>query len=782
MAEPLPFDLGQDDSPTAQRKEPLPFSTAASASQAGSPSLPANDKESTLDFIGRELGNSIPGAAHVAALGDTVAQGLGAPKWLTENKADLSGKSFSDRYAANLAYQRARDAKSEQEHPYAAPALQIAGAMALPVGGATSSASRFLSGGLRSTLSDAGASALVGSGLGAAYGAGAANNVSDLPGDIVSGAEFGGIGGAAGHALGSGLGAIGSAIGKTVGFGSTDAAAQNEVASLAKRAIADNKSVLPPDQWKEANAMGLQPMVGDLLGEGGQRLARAVSNKSGEAAEILSEPLRQRVAQGQDILTQRLTNIAGDPDQAQSLSEQLANGQAKASPLYQKAFAEGANGVWNPELSRLVNFPVIKNAIKKSYEFMDNDAAQAGASAPPAKPFMFNQDGTVSLLMNPDGSFKAPTLEHWDYVKRGLQSIVNAAKPAFGNTNGDSNLYRSIAPVATTFRNALVNDKTIPSYGPALEEAQKYLSGADAYKVGTSLLSMSKPMDIAATLKSADNYTPDQAKLFQQGVASAWINKIGQIRSGNETWNKFDNPNFRSIVGSVFDPQDSQDLLKHLDYMKAMNALKNQVKGNSSTAQQLEGGHQFSGGHGIIGTVASHLGPVSGGALLGGAGAAYESGMDPKSILAGTTLGALTGAGAKRLNQSTQDRAVAIAKQLVRGLPKDADIANSVPKASPQIMGPAGTALGASLPTNVLPMAGNGARSQDPSYAYAKGGRVSRSEGGATSKRMSHEQLVSRLMQYADKSKRVTDKDTKPLLNAPDELVAKALRVAKANA
>jgi hypothetical protein len=56
--------------------------------------------------------------------------------------------------------------------------------------------------------------------------------------------------------------------------------------------------------------------------------------------------------------------------------------------------------------------------------------------------------------------------------------------------------------------------------------------------------------------------------------------------------------------------------------------------------------------------------------------------------------------------------------------------------------------------------------------------RPQRASGGPVSKR-THEQLVARLMDLADKAKKDVNKDTKPLLNAPDEAVVKALAVAQ---
>ena len=64
----------------------------------------------------------------------------------------------------------------------------------------------------------------------------------------------------------------------------------------------------------------------------------------------------------------------------------------------------------------------------------------------------------------------------------------------------------------------------------------------------------------------------------------------------------------------------------------------------------------------------------------------------------------------------------------------------------------------------------------DPS-AQAAGGRITRAAGGQVG--MTHEQLVNYLMTRAKQAKRATDNTTKPLLNAPDEAIVKALDVAQ---
>ena len=60
------------------------------------------------------------------------------------------------------------------------------------------------------------------------------------------------------------------------------------------------------------------------------------------------------------------------------------------------------------------------------------------------------------------------------------------------------------------------------------------------------------------------------------------------------------------------------------------------------------------------------------------------------------------------------------------------------------------------------------------------GGRIDRKSGGKVSNDAAHNHLVARLMSLAEKAKRGENATTKPLLNAPDEAIVKALGIANA--
>ena len=62
----------------------------------------------------------------------------------------------------------------------------------------------------------------------------------------------------------------------------------------------------------------------------------------------------------------------------------------------------------------------------------------------------------------------------------------------------------------------------------------------------------------------------------------------------------------------------------------------------------------------------------------------------------------------------------------------------------------------------------------------SSGGRIDRKSGGKVSNDAAHNHLVARLMSLAEKAKRGENATTKPLLNAPDEAIVKALGIANA--
>jgi len=102
----------------------------------------------------------------------------------------------------------------------------------------------------------------------------------------------------------------------------------------------------------------------------------------------------------------------------------------------------------------------------------------------------------------------------------------------------------------------------------------------------------------------------------------------------------------------------------------------------------------------------------------------------------------------------------------MRGMQKSTDVLENVRRAQ-QFIAPE---------AEMAPYATSSENRKKVKFAGGSVGRVGRAAGGKVGGGQKH--LVDRLMGLAEQAKKSTDNSTKPLLNAPDEAIVKALRVA----
>jgi hypothetical protein len=170
----------------------------------------------------------------------------------------------------------------------------------------------------------------------------------------------------------------------------------------------------------------------------------------------------------------------------------------------------------------------------------------------------------------------------------------------------------------------------------------------------------------------------------------------------------------------------------------------------------------------MLGAIVNSLGPMAGGAFAGAA-TAHETGINP---FVGAGSGALFGLASRRGRLHQQAVNEAIAKMLTSSDPDMIARTTSAIAQRPLLM----NALRSidsrlSIPaTRALAMPSSESQQQQP---------VARSAGGQVRKRLTHEQLVQRLINLSEHAKNATKAETKPILNVPDDAVAKALAVAQ---
>jgi hypothetical protein len=673
-----------------------------------------------------------------------------------------SGEPFSQRYGENLARARALEAKDVREQPVASIAGQIAGGASLPVGGGISSLPRAV-GGVDNAFGRVATSPLViGGGYGAAYGAGTGDSLSDRASNAVTGAEYGAGFGQLGAWAGRGLESLGNKANSFIRpSAGADTSAMGAIA--AKR---PGEFAMGPEDVAAANAAGQPVVAGDIGGEAARRLARSTANSSPEAAAILKTPLIERTQDRAQRFGDYLKGVMGtDLNNTDALAAINADGRSVNTPAYRKAFVNNP-AIWNDDLANIIQSPDMKKAVGSA-----NDAAvtEAIINKQPIvrNPFVTDKNGNLSLATDPDGTQAIPSLQYWDTVKRQLDSAVSGAYK--GPDPGQ-------AVRLSKLRDYLVDtlDQAAPDYANARAGGWATIQARNSLDAGAKLFGMTKNMDINDVYKmlANPNITDDMREAAAQGFAGQMLSSAsGQTAGrGRNVANMFDNEGFQEKAHAVLGEDRANQIEAWLRREQMMDAFKNKVVGNSTTAEQ--------GSDQAHNSIWAHVltAPLAG----AGAGAGEEflrNGFDPLAIAKGALTGAFVGGvgGAARGMQTA--RMTALAQKLVSDDPHDISAALQAVSHNPEMM-----SNFRQFTQQILPKltAEGGAKqlekpSQEPVNAgqimqhHAKGGRV---------ERPSHEFLVQRLIKLAERAKRDEKRATAPILKFPDDAVTYALALA----
>jgi hypothetical protein len=494
------------------------------------------------------------------------------------------------RYETEIERQRAETKRFEQQQPGASIGGQVTGAVALPIGFAARAA----------TLpARAWAAAKTGAATGALTGLGEGEGGltevregATLP-DRIKGMLFGGaVGGAAG-----GLGA--PVLEGTIAAGrylagkpvelirsaiAPGAQAERAVGRAYQQAVAADPAAARRLDLAELGP-GSPAVVLDVLGQPGRNLARSAANLSGQAADVIEQTLEPRAAAQSSRFTDWFRQSMNYPDafSAQEAIEQTA--KSINAPAYQRAFTEGARGIWDNELVGLSQAPALQDAIKGAIRQAQNKSAPDVAQAV----------GAAARWYTPDNK---PTLEFWDLVKKQLDQDINVAQRAGRRAD-----VAELSNIKTTMLNKL--DTEVPAYRVARQGAAESFGAENALEAGGKFVNQnSTPQTRAAIAKMSEA----ERALFKDGFASRMIETIERIPDRSDVTRRiWGNPAKREQIELVLGKDRANELEAMTRAESIMQLARLATRGQSTTIQQAAG---FG---------------------LAGAAGAYATGYDPSS-------------------------------------------------------------------------------------------------------------------------------------------------------
>jgi hypothetical protein len=382
-------------------------------------------------------------------------------------------------------------------------------------------------------------------------------------------------------------------------------------------------------------------------------------------------------------------------------------------------------------------------------------------------PIIQMEDGTIAR-----GA--PPNLEFWDAMKRSLNdkyiSLSNRSNPLYSGE-----IASQVASANKSMTNALTN--RFQPYKEALDFGKRYFGEQDAYDAGLNFFKQASgatrtdPVMWSQYLKSANTYSPQEIKNFQMGllqfaksdpafVARAYADKKGAGALTRDNMSKVKNIIPPSLAQSIADASQ----------MHNISALESTLRANvgpSAPGSNL-------GAWGVLGGIGSaaaeHFSP---GVL---AAIAKDPYAIASAVAAGTAYAAKKGYNAFA-DSMERRRADAVLELINTGDPQIlAQIRRSMATNKTVRDGINAIELGLS---NAVSSNTKAQETVERAAGYPTA-PVARKAGGRVAK-VSAEQRAEKLIRMADLAKKHVNKTTEQILSAPDETVARALKIAQAH-
>lgn len=540
------------------------FGGRSAAAKSPSPSLASG--------LARSFAEGVPVLGGLLNKADAATNAALAPVLnpLFPKDQQLQG-DFGQRYHSALATQDEMDRSFGEAHPLAKTAAEVAGGVASTGAAAgTGLGAKLLGLGAETLPGMIGQGAASGAALGAADAAVRGNN------PMFEGV-LGGVAGAAGPVVGRVVSKVASPIAQMVrSLRDPEGEAARQVFDRIATGVDLGRAPLRPEEIATATAAGQPLNLMDVGGQPALRLARTAANYSPVAQDKLMKTIGDRFRTQGDRLADWLGSKFNYPDTF-ALRQALKQAQKNVGgPAYRRAYAQGANGLWSPELERLAGSDAVTGAMQRAIKNAKDEAIVSGHGAMNPR-LTFTDDGRIQFHKGPAGVPTYPDLQFWDLTRRELSDAAKKAMPGSAEA-------RRLWHFAHSLNDEL--DRMVPAYAAARGIWAKYGEADNALEAGQNAVTAKfQNREMAADLAKM---TPGERKLFQDGFVDRYVQNIREAPDRRSVLSKIAaSPAARERLNIALGPDKAKELEAFLHVEDIMDRARTQIGGNSTTAQQL---------------------------------------------------------------------------------------------------------------------------------------------------------------------------------------------------
>jgi hypothetical protein len=295
---------------------------------------------------------------------------------------------------------------------------------------------------------------------------------------------------------------------------------------------------------------------------------------------MMDAPQAGRPAGQSERVRQALRDAFDVPPQTAYRTDQalIETAREQSTPAYRQAY-DAARGIdMEPAIA-----PLLQNWREGLVDQVDN-ALRGRVSA---------AIGTVQRALAPGG--RASHFERLDSAKKAIDEMIEKASRSAESRS--PNLVR----ILTSMKRQLVDTMdNVPNAGDLYRNARGVFGDTaqmrEAIELGRGALR-------EGTEVSLDTYaalTPGQQQLFRLGMLADLDQRLTSTRRGNDATLVFDSPRVQELLRAVMPADRAQQFGRFLQTEKSFVSTRNEVLGNSKTAERLADDQAFEQMSGLI--------------------------------------------------------------------------------------------------------------------------------------------------------------------------------------
>lgn len=560
------------------------------------------------------------------------------------------GKGFSELYSEGRDKRLAELKQYHEENPVSAQAQEI--------GGSIISGGAFKKGaGALATTFEKLPKWLQTTGLGALWGAADSVGRAD-PGERLEAAGEGAAMGAATGSILHGGGKVLGGLGKgTRAYAKALFRPQAQADRLLANALGADEVTRMQQRLK---VLGPNATIMDIGDETTKGLARGVAGVPGRSRRQITSTLTSRSKGSQGRLEREVRKKIGPTDYFDAEETFLAKLREGADANYGAA-REAYPTVMSDSLREKLQSPSVRKGLREALEIAQNRVA-AGKNAP--------VDEIEAALKDPE-KVQALSLDAWDYVKRGLDALVE--KPAYSNQfTGRVNARGGSIKGLTKSLLKDLDNATGGASGPYAHARKAY--GGDAEMVG-ALRDGKNFMKLAPEeiKRAMAKLSASGKEAYRSGAARAVQDVLTSTRGKASPSNRLFGASInKSKIAQIFPEKEFSSFRRSVQAEQVFDETRNAVVAGSRTAPMMEDVANVKRQASRIGALVGSAFPIGGHALVK-AGVGRQLGSEA----IGSTPKVMT-ALAKMLSTQSRTEQLAILQRIAPDLANRPEYANAL--------------------------------------------------------------------------------------------------------